>query len=54
MQGLDSIEEMWKAWPNMIKGKALYQSVRMMVRERDRENDGKKRYIILYKENIQQ
>ena len=24
VQGLDSIEEMWKVWPNMIKGRALY------------------------------
>ena len=24
---INSIEEMWKAWLNMIKGRALYQSV---------------------------
>ena len=27
VQGLDSVKEMWKAWPNIIKGRALYQSV---------------------------
>ena len=27
MQGLDLVEDVWKAWSNMVKGRALYQSV---------------------------
>ena len=27
VQGLGLIEDIWKAWSNMIKGRALYQSV---------------------------
>ena len=38
VQGLGSVEDMWKAWSNMIKGKALYQSV--ILRERGREREG--------------
>ena len=27
MQGLGLVEDVWKAWSNMVKGRALYQSV---------------------------
>ena len=27
VQGLGLVEDVWKAWSNMIKGRALYQSV---------------------------
>ena len=30
MQGLGSVEDMWKAWSNMIKGKAFRQHVILM------------------------